>query len=113
MPSAGQPTNEAVRFVREAMYNVVILLGASHHPTMVEERLSVLEGGMVAVNWLVRSCVVVLHVVRSHRVQLEGDPVDCRIETEMAVLPLWCCSPWDVKRGGLRIVTGNRVRRDG
>ena len=116
MPShtsgAGQSTNGVVRFVVEAMHNVVTLLGAPHHSTMAEGHLPVLGGGTVAAHWLVRRCVVVLHVVRSHRVQLEGDPVGCRIETEMAVLPPWCCSPSDVKRGGLRIVIGNRVRRD-
>ena len=99
--------------MRVVLRNVVIRVGASRRSTMAEERLSVLEGGMMVVYWLARSCVVALHVVRFHRVQLEGNPVDCQIETEMAVLPLWCCSPWDVKRGGLRIVTGNRVHRDG
>ena len=62
MPSRGQHTKEAVRFVMEAMSSIVILLGAFHPPTMVEEPLSVFEGGSVAVGSLVLSCVVAPHV---------------------------------------------------
>ena len=113
MPSSAQPTKEPGRLVEARLRNVVIRAGASRHSTMAEERLSVLEGGMTVVYWLARSCVVALHVVRFHRVQLEENPVDCLIETKMAVRPPWCFSPWDVDRAGLRIVSGNRVHRNG